>query len=514
MMHRAASLYLAYAALLAVLVAGRPATAQPVPPPASLADVIDTTLDHDDFQGAFWGITIRNLESGYMLYEQNPHTLFTPASNTKLFTTAAALDQLGPDFRYRTDVFAEGAIRDSVLDGNLIVRGSGDPTIGGHDQEDDPTAIFRAWADSLRAAGISRITGNLIGDDNRFVDAPLGYGWSWDDTPYYYAAELGALVFNENTVDITIEPRLVGMPGHVRWEPLNTDYVTVVNETETIAAHREEDEDYERPLGQNTLYLRTKLPQGRTEEESLTVSNPTRFFVHVLRQVLEQEGITVEGAPVDVDELERAPDYAALDMRPVASYTSAPLSDIVKELNQESNNLYAEQVLRTLGVVHPADSVDDDVEIGSAEMGIAAAMRTYVNARIDTSRIQFADGSGLSRHNLVTPTSAIQLLTYMWNHPDEAVSSAFYASLPIGGRSGTLEYRFRGNARAQGRVRAKTGTLSNASSLSGFVRAADGTPLAFSIMCNHHITDSDVVRAAQDVIVNALADRPPYDASP
>jgi D-alanyl-D-alanine carboxypeptidase/D-alanyl-D-alanine-endopeptidase (penicillin-binding protein 4) len=102
----------------------------------------------------------------------------------------------------------------------------------------------------------------------------------------------------------------------------------------------------------------------------------------------------------------------------------------------------------------------------------------------------------------------------MWNHPDEAVSSAFYASLPIGGRSGTLEYRFRGNARAQGRVRAKTGTLSNASSLSGFVRAADGTPLAFSIMCNHHITDSDVVRAAQDVIVNALADRPPYDASP
>ena len=507
-------LRLALSALLVVLAAHRSARAQPVPPAPTLSDVIDTTLAQEDFQGAIWGVVVHNLESGYTLYERNPHTLFTPASNTKLFTTAAVLEQLGPDYRYRTDVFAEGALRDSVLDGNLIVRGSGDPTIGGHEQDDDPTAVFRAWADSLRAAGINRITGNLIGDDNLFTDAPLGYGWSWDDTPYYYAAELGALVFNENTVDITIEPRSIGMPGHVRWEPLNTNYVTVVNETETIAARNEEDEEYERPLGQNTLYLRTKLPQGLTEEESLTVWNPTRFFVHVLRQVLEQEGITVEGEPVDIDELDRVPAYTAADVRPIASYTSVPLSNIVQELNRESNNLYAEQVLRTLGVVHPADSVEDDVEMGSAEMGVAAAMRTYATAQIDTSRIQFADGSGLSRHNLVTPTSVIQLLTHMWNHPRDAVNSAFFASLPVGGRNGTLEYRFQGRARAQGRVQAKTGTLSNASSLSGVVPAADGTPLAFSILCNHHVTESDSIRAAQDAIVNALAGDSSFNPSP
>lgn len=484
-----------------------PAHAQPAPPPA-LADVIDTTLAREEFEGSIWGVAIVNLESGYTLYQRNPHTLFTPASNTKLFTSAAALEQLGPDYRFRTRVFADGIVRDSTLNGNLIVRGSGDPTIGGREQEDDPTAVFRAWADSLRAAGIQRITGNIIGDDDIFTDRPLGYGWGWDDTPYYYAAEIGGLAFNRNTVDITIEPRMVGMPGRVRWRPFNTDYVTVVNETETIAASQEEDEEYERPLGTNTLYLRTKLPQRRIEEESLTISNPTRYFVHVLRQVLQQQGIDVEGAVVDVDDLDAKPNYEAPSVRAVASYTSIPLAEIVTTLNQESSNLYAEQVLRTLGVEHPADSVDADVDVGSAEMGVAAAMRTYVRARIDTSRIQFADGSGLSRHNLVTPTSIVQLLTYMWDHPSDEVSRSFYRSLPIGGESGTLEYRFRGDARARGQVRAKTGTLSNASALGGYVRTADGTPLAFSILSNHYLADTDFVRDAQDIIVNALASSP------
>lgn len=496
---------------LGLSLGGSPATAQPAPP-ASLADIIDTTLARDDFGGSIWGVAIVNLNSGYTLYERHPHTLFTPASNTKLFTSAAALEQMGPDYRFTTRVFADGTVRDSVLDGNLIVRGSGDPTIGGREQEDDPTAVFRAWADSLRAAGINRIAGNIIGDDDIFTDEPLGYGWSWDDTPYYYAAEIGGLAFNRNTVDVTIESRMVGMPGHVRWTPFNTDYVTIVNQTETIGASKEEDEEYERPLGSNTIYLRTKLPQGMTEEESLTISNPTRYFTHVLRQVLERQGITVEGDPVDVDALDRKPDYASPSMRPVARYTSIPLSEIVRTLNRESSNLYAEQILRTLGVEHPADSVDANVKPGSAEMGVEAAMRTYVRAQIDTSRIQFADGSGLSRHNLVTPRSVVKLLTYLWNHPNSAVSRSFYSSLPIGGENGTLEYRFRGSARARGRVHAKTGTLSNASALSGYVRTADGTPIAFAILCNHHITDSDFVREAQDIIVNALAGSPPMPA--
>ena len=150
-MYRALSRLASTAFVLALVIALSPsAAAQPAPPPASLSEMIDTTLARKDFSGSIWGITIVNLESGYTLYERNPHTLFTPASNTKLFTTAAALEQLGPDYRYRTDVYAEGAVRDSVLDGNLIVRGSGDPTIGGHEQEDDPVAVFRCHRHFVR----------------------------------------------------------------------------------------------------------------------------------------------------------------------------------------------------------------------------------------------------------------------------------------------------------------------------------------------------------------------------
>lgn len=502
------SLLFSLCAMLAVCALPLRLVAQPNPtPPTALADAIDTTLAHDDFNGSFWGVVVVNLTSGYTLYQRHPNALFTLASNTKLFTASAVLEQLGPEYRYRTTMYTDGSVRDSVLYGNLVVQGSGDPSLGGPEYDDDPTAIFRAWADSLRAAGINRVTGDIIGDDDIFTDTPLGYGWSWDDTPYDYAPELGGLVFNENTVDVTIESRLVGMPGRVRWKPLNTDYVTIVNETMTIAASEDDDEEYERPLGQNTIYLRTRLPQGTTEEESLTVSNPTRYFVHVLRQVLQQQGIQVDGAPVDGDDLRHPPNYNTSAMRPVATYTSVPLADLVQEMNRESNNLYAEQLLRTLGVEHPVDSTDADA--GSAEMGIESAMRTYAQAQIDTSRVQFADGSGLSRHNLVPPTAIIQLLTYMWDHPDDAVRAAFRTSLPQGGRNGTLEYRFRGSNTARERVQAKTGTLSNASALSGYVRSADGTPLAFSIICNHHLAKARVVRAAQDRIVNALANGTP-----
>lgn len=491
-------------ALIAGLAAPAPIHAQPAPPPA-LSDLIETTLAHEAFGGSIWGVIVYDLEAEQVLYERNPNRLFTPASNTKLFTTAAAFDQLGPDYRYETHVFIDGPVRDSTLHGNVIVRGAGDPTIGGHRQKEaeDATAVFRAWADSLRAAGIRHVTGNIIGDDDVFTDTPLGHGWSWDDTPYYYAAEIGGLVFHENTIDLTIEPRSVSMPGRVRWEPFNTDYVTIVNQTRTIAASKKKDEDYERQLGTNVIHLRTELPQGRTEEESLTVTNPTLFFTHVLRQVFEQQGITVDGRAVDIDDLRKKPDYASGALRPVARYTSIPLAALAQPLNRESHNLYAEQLLRTLGVEQPVDSVD--AEIGSAAMGIEAAMRTYARAGVDTSRIQFADGSGLSRHNLITPAAVIQLLAYMWNHPDAAVSSAFYSSLPIGGHNGTLEYRFRDTARARGRVRAKTGTLSNVSALSGYVQSGDGTPLAFSILANHYVAKAKRVREAQDVIVNGLA---------
>ena len=162
-------LSLALSLVLAVgLVAPPSAYGQPAPP-AALPDLIEATLAHEDFGGSTWGLIVYDLNAEQVLYERDPNRLFMPASNAKLFTTAAALEQLGPDYRYETLVFVDGPVRDSTLHGNLIVRGSGDPTIGGYRQQDDPTAVFRAWADSLRAAGIRRIAGNIIGDDDAVI---------------------------------------------------------------------------------------------------------------------------------------------------------------------------------------------------------------------------------------------------------------------------------------------------------------------------------------------------------
>ncbi len=190
---------------------------------SSLAKSIDRILDAEQFSNAWWAARVVDLRSGKVVYQRNATRSFIPASNTKLYTTLSALEMLGPDFQYETQLYGSGEVIDGVLHGNLVVRGSGDPVIGGRFNDGDLTALFRQWADSLRAHGISRIDGDIIGDDDIFDDQPLGYGWSWDDEPYWYSAEISGLSFNDNCVDVAIEAQQDGMPGRVSWEPSNTD---------------------------------------------------------------------------------------------------------------------------------------------------------------------------------------------------------------------------------------------------------------------------------------------------
>lgn len=468
--------------------------------PRTLGTAIDRLLDAEPFTNAWWGVVVQDARTGAVLYARNADRSFVPASNTKLFTTAAALDQLGADFRYRTEVYAFGPIVNGVLEGDLVVRGAGDPAIGGRFNDGNRTALFEAWADSLRAQGITQVRGDLVGDDNRFDDQALGGGWSWDDEPYYYAAEISALSFNDNCIDVRINAQQPGAPGLVSWEPYNTDYVDILNSTVTLPRDSTLQEGYERARGRNQIRLYSRVPAGRTDEESLTISNPTLFFVHVLREALLRNGIAVEGRALDLDDLPAPLDYSLA--RRVATHTSVPLSRIVEVINKQSQNLYAEQVLKTLSAHRP--DVPADSPPGSALHGVEVARQTYVRAGIDTSRIQLVDGSGLSRMNLITPRMTARLLHYMNQHPDAAVREAFVNSLPIGGVDGTLRGRFAGNP-ANGKVRAKTGTLGNVSALSGYVTTATGTPLIFSILCNHYTVQSRNVRQAQDALVALLA---------
>lgn len=280
-----------------------------------------------------------------------------------------------------------------------------------------------------------------------------------------------------------------------------TSYVTARNESVTTSAGGSIEEDYFRVQGTNDFVLRSKVPEGRTEVESLSVSNPTAFFVHVLREVLLAEGIAVRGNSVDIDDLAIKP--ARSGNTHLLSHFSPTLAEIVYPLNKRSHNLYAEQVLRAIAVSALPES--NEPAPGSAALAIDRARRlTFGPAGMDTLRLQLVDGSGLARQNLVTSTMTAQLLKYMWHHENEATRDAFVASLPIGGVDGTLSSRMRDSA-AEGNVRAKTGTLGSVAALSGYVTTANGRTLIVSMMANNHTESSRRPRLVQDRVMDVLA---------
>lgn len=510
--------------------------------PAGRTELIRAIMPalHDPaFENALWGIHVIDLNTGAPIFSRNARNSMIPASNTKLYTTAAALDILGPDFRYETTLYAMGEVEDGILRGNLVVEGSGDPSISGRFTDGDQTFLFRAWADSLKSRGIYRIEGDIIGDDSVFDDVPLGRSWSWDYTTYWYAAEMGGLSFNENCVDAEIIGTRVGEPAIINIEPIGTSYVQIINETMTVHADSSRRTRYNRPWLTNSITIGNHVPEGDTITYSLSVANPALFFVHVMREVFEQEGIEVVGQLYDRTGVPLVDGYRKNGMK-VGTYYSPPLEDIIYILNKRSQNLFAENLLKTLGAVDVMsqrmldrlfsksdvdgsfiESIDvegsirfnrlnrlpitDEPYLASARDGFRAARPVFEDAGIDMNRLQLADGSGMSRVNIVSPVMTTQILQYMWNHPDEAVRYAFINSLPRGGEEiGTLRNMFvRGPASYS--VAAKTGTLGNARALSGYVMAADGTPLAFAIMVNHHTSGNVRANRVIEHVVNTLA---------
>lgn len=477
-----------FVCLTALLSAGRAGNAQ---------SALDSLLDMRPH--AWWGIMVVEVNSGDTLFARNAARSFMPASVTKLFTTAAALDQLGPDYRYVTRFYADGIQTGDTLAGNLLVRGAGDPSTGvpGPEWMD----LFHAFADSLLALGIREVRGDLIGDDDIFDDIPLGADWSWEDLSYGYAAQISGLTFYDAVVDLHTHPTAPGARGRLTITPESGDYLSIDNQTRTRPPGQELIEGHTRTPGSNRILVSSQVPVGRTDRETITVHNPTLYFVHALNAVLASRNIHVHGQLLDVDDLNMPPDYSG--SRRIASHTSAPLSDLAAVVNKESHNLYAEHLLKTLGRERPAET-EDDLEPGSAAMGVEAGMRTFSDAQINTGRLQLVDGSGLSRKNLVTPAMTIALLRYMALHPDSEIRTAFLTSLAVGGQDGTLETRFPQGTPGYGRVHAKTGTLGNVSSLAGYLTPNHGPRLAFVIFANHFQGEHAPIRTLQDSFIHQL----------
>jgi D-alanyl-D-alanine carboxypeptidase/D-alanyl-D-alanine-endopeptidase (penicillin-binding protein 4) len=455
----------------------------------SLRQDIDAILAAPALERGFWGVLVRPVGRDETLYATNAGKLMMPASTMKVVTLAAAAEKLGWDFTYQTRLFAAGPIDGGSLRGDLIVVGSGDPSID--DWDGKATQLFADWAAQLKSAGIGRIDGRIVGDDNAFDDDSLGQGWAWDDIAASFSAGVSALQFNEGSVQLRLAPGAsVGAKAGVVVSPdysglALSNLITTGTAGSTPAIARR------RFPGSSRLELRGVLPiRTRGFSETASVDNPTLYFVTALRRSLVANGIDVQGPAVDVDDLDVTPVRVA---DPLVTYQSPPLSTLATTMMRLSQNLYAETLLKTLGA---------NGGPGTAESGRMAVRSVLQSWNVDTGGVIQADGSGLSRYNLITPDAMVAILTHVGR--DERLRSAFEATLPVAGRNGTLENRMRGT-QAEGSARVKTGSLTGVRAMAGYVRSADGEMLAFAVFANNYQNSSSVINAACDAIIVRLA---------
>ncbi len=476
------------AALLAVFATRRPLEASTAATDAAIRNAVTAALSAENLPDAFWGVYVQNLQTGEVVVSQNADKNLMPASNLKLVTVATALDALGPDFRYATRLYfdgtAGGAAGDSTLAGDLVLRGSGDPTFGsalaaGSPARPDP---LRAWARQLRAMGVRRIEGRLIGDDDVMDDLPYANGW---DITYIatedWAAPAGGLTFGDNLVTLTIAGTSVGEAATVTPEPRG--YVSVQNGLTTRGRRGYSPLRIRRTVGTNRIQVEGSVSPRYAGAARIPIQDPTAFTLHAFADRLREAGITVAAEIVDADNLDEKPAYAT---DPVLVHLSPPLLDILTTVNHKSNNLWAEQVFRTFSAT------------GGATGGERRVLAFLEKAGIETDGLAVRDGSGLSRKNLIAPETLGQMLAWVYRSP---MRDAFVATLAQGGEAETtLRYRLPGLP-----VRAKTGALEHVRALSGYAAAPDGTPYAFVTFANNFTSRSSLISVAQNEIAAAIA---------
>jgi len=462
------------------------AAQQSAPVTTSLQRDLDALVGQPALSRAFVAMSVRSLARHETLYAHDADKLMMPASTLKIATVAAAAQQLGWDYTYETEIVALGPIADGVLNGDLLVVGSGDPSID--DWDGAGTRLFTSWADRLKAAGVTTIAGRIIGDDNAFDDEELGFGWSWDDLAAGFAAGVSALQFNESSVQVTVSPGPgVGSPAAVRLAP-STGGLDVRSTISTVPAGSAAMIQRRRLPGSQRLELRGSIAAGsQPVVQTVSVDNPTLFFVSALRSALIAAGIDVRGTAVDIDDLDTPPRREAGTT--LLAYKSPPLSTLAMTLMKLSQNQYAETLLKTLGARTTAPT---------AAGGRNAVRNVLQGWDVGPSELIQVDGSGLSRYNYVTAAALVRILEHVAR--DDRLRGPFDATLPVAGRDGTTELRMKGTP-AEGNARVKTGSMSNVRAAAGYVRTKDDD-LAFAILVNNFDGPGAVVaRIIDDAIV-------------
>ncbi|MFI6101707.1 D-alanyl-D-alanine carboxypeptidase/D-alanyl-D-alanine-endopeptidase [Lentzea sp. NPDC051213] len=434
---------------------------------------LDAILAGPALVGADVGLVVRDANTGDVVYTRTSSRRQQIASNLKLLTTAAALDLLGPDYRWKTELLSSGTRNGSTLQGDLVLRGTGDPTMS--------QSRYAALATALKNSGVTKVSGSLVIDDTAFDSQPYGTGWAWDDEPFAYSAETSALTlspdakFSAGTVLVRVKPgAAAGAPAVVTVEPEN-DRVHVVNTATTgsgsISIERDHGSNIIRVSGATNAEISPRLS---------TVKDPTALVTSVFRNALRANGIEVAG---DVREA-AAPAGAAV----LASDQSQSLGQLITPLLKNSNNMLAEVLVKTAGK--------------SFGNGVNQLSSKWSGLGVNPNVVEIVDGSGMSRMNQVSPDDLTSILIKAKSKPWFAT---WEASLPVAGVDGTLVNRMK-NTAAAGNVKAKTGSLSGVSALTGYVKTRDNRDLVFSVVQNNvllnfsprTIEDSIAVRLAEE----------------
>ena len=487
-----------------------PEPAVPAPkvaPAATLPELqtkISEILAKPELSSAMVGVKIVSLDNGRVLFEENAHKLLRPASNMKLYTVAAALDRLSPDYRFVTSVFASTPPDASgVVRGNLTIYGRGDPSIAARFNSGDYLKVINDLAARIAAAGVKRVEGDLVGDETYFVGPKYGSGWTWEDLTWYYGAEITPLTVNDNALDLFVKPGpAVGQPAVITTGPPDP-LLTIVNKVTTSEKGIRREISIHRGLGENTITIKGTIPlEDRGYSGGIGISHPALLFVYLLRSSLAQNGVVITGKSRTTGEISQPEFTTGLPAGPeIAKLESQPFSVVAAQTLKPSQNLYTELILRTLGKMTAAPPTMTSLNQTSENLGLEAVKLFLRTAGIRPESLVLDDGSGLSRSDMVTADSTVQLLTFMSKH---RYATAFRDALPIAGVDGTLRNRMRGTA-AENNLRAKTGSLSSAASLGGYVTTAAGEKLAFTIMVNNYPPDVEPRSLCIDPIAVLLA---------
>ncbi|HZS43842.1 MAG TPA: D-alanyl-D-alanine carboxypeptidase/D-alanyl-D-alanine-endopeptidase [Blastocatellia bacterium] len=472
---------------------------------------IKQALTEDKYAAARWGVKIVALDSGNLVYEEDADKVFNPASNMKLYTTITALDRLGADFKTRTSLYAMSEPdSNGTVKGDLIFYGRGDGNLSGRFNNGDNLKSLEDLANQLKARGVKRIEGNIIGDDSYFNSELIGYGWEWEDLQWKDGAEISALTIDENVVNMKVTSGAKpGDPCTILLDPSNS-YVTIVNNTRTVDTGQKLDIGIRRGLQDNIIEVwGTVALNDKGSNYQVSVHDPALYAANLLKSVLGGQGITVTGEARSVNAKQRRQQPLDISsLKELAFLESIPLSDELKVINKESNNLHAEILLRQLGVKFGTKYLEKPIErtsvqgpIPTEELGASVVRDLLKQLGVDTAPLTMKDGSGLSRYDLVTPNATIALLKYVAGRP---YANILIDSLPIGGVDGTLRRRF-ASTTAANNLHAKTGTISYVNSLSGYVTTTAGQRVIFSIMINNRTVDSSAT-AAIDAVCLLLAD--------